>query len=201
MSIMPKSWSALLAGSALTLLSLGASEADAQWGSRAGLGYVVNAPNQYVGLSGHVLTTVAGGLGFYVDGKITRPTIADDQFFDPSITAQFVDDNYGDVPLGDEEEYLSVNFALMRPLTPELLMYAGAGYTSRTVYVEYQDLTEGRGQSGFYWVEDPENAATGLNVLFGAFFKIGRNVSLQFGVESQPRGATVGASYSVPFGG
>lgn len=201
MNTMIRSLSTGVACAALALVSLGASHAEAQWGPRVGVGYVVNAPNQYVGLSGHVLTTVAGGLGFYVDGKITRPSIADHQTFDPNTTAQFVDDNYGDIPLGDEEEYRSVNFALMRPLTPELLLYAGAGYTSRTVYVEYQDLTEERGRGGFYWVEDPDNAGSGLNVLFGGFFRIGRNVSLQFGAESQPRGVTVGASYAVPFGG
>lgn len=200
MNTIRRSWSAGLAGVALAILSVGASEADAQWGSRAGVGFVVNAPNQYLGLSGHVLTGVAGGLGLYVDGKIVRPSVADEENFDGGITAQFVDDNYGDVPLGEEEEYRTVNVALMRPLTPELLLYAGAGHTSRTVYVEYQDLSEERGRSGFYWVEDPDNAATGVNVLLGAFFRISRNVSLQFGVESQPRGATVGASYSVPFG-
>lgn len=188
---------ALVVGSSL---SVPAERAEAQWGPRVGIGYVVSAPHQYLGLSAHVLTRHLGGLGLYVDGKTSHSTPSKRANFESGWNAQYVDDNFGDLPFGEDAAYRSVNLALMRPITPELILYAGAGMTERTLYVEYLDENEQRGQNGFYWVEDDDASATGLNVLAGAFFRIGRNVSLQFGVESEPRGATVGASYAVPIG-
>lgn len=188
----------VLVGCGALGLLLSAPPAVAQWSPRVGIGYVVNAPNQYVGLSGHVLTRYMGGLGLYVDAKTTRPTVTDDEKFEEEWTAQFVDDNFGDIPFGDESEYWSINAAVMRPTTPELILYLGGGYTERNVYVEYIDDQGERGVAGVYWVEDTDEAASGLNVIAGAFFRIARSVSLQFGVEAQPRGVTVGASYAIP---
>lgn len=187
-------------GAAAALLLSAAPDAEAQWGPRVGVGYVVNAPNQYVGLSAHVLTQVMGGLGLYVDGKITRPSVRDRDNFETQWTAEYVENNFGDVPFGDLDEYTSINLALMRPITPELIAYAGAGYTDRSVYVEYLNEERERGTSGIYWVEAPDDAATGVNVLLGGFFRISRSMSLQFGIETAPRGATVGASFAVPLG-
>lgn len=188
--------------SAVTIASLvgATTAAQAQWGTRVGLGYVVNAPNQYVGLSGHFLTGALGGLGLYLDGKIDRPSEESRDNFQPQWTAEHVDDTFGDQFVGRNEEYVSFNAALMRPITPELIAYLGAGLSDRRAYVEYYDLGQERGTSGFYWVEDTDAQATGVNVLGGAFFRISRNVFLQFGVEAIPRGATVGASYSLPLG-
>jgi hypothetical protein len=197
---MPNPRVLVLAGamSALTLFS--GADAAAQWTPRVGVGYVANAPNQFVGGSIHVLTGLAGGLGLYVDAKVTRPSAADRDNFEPDWTAQFVDDNFGDFSFGDESEYRSINVALMRPVTPELVAYAGAGFTRRSVYVEYLDEQRERGTRGFYWVEDPDAEDEGLNVLVGAFFRIASRVSLQFGVETAPVGATIGASYAFPLG-
>lgn len=183
-----------------TSLGVAAERAEAQWGPRIGVGYVASAPHQYLGLSAHVLTRQLGGLGLYVDAKMSHSTPSDRENFESDWNAQYVDDNFGDLPFGGDSEYRSVNAALMRPVTPELILYAGAGITERTSYVEYLDENEERGRNGFYWVEDDDAGATGLNLLAGAFFRIGRNVSLQFGLESEPRGATVGASYAVPIG-
>lgn len=193
---MPKSVMIVLLVAAALLA--GPAAVDAQWGPRAGVGYVVNAPNQYVGVSAHVLTGAMGGLGLYVDGKVRRPSVRDRENFDPEITAQYVDDNFGDLPFGSRSEYVSFNGALLRPITPELMMYAGAGISERREYVEYLDEQRELGNSGFYWVEDTDAAGQGVNVIAGAFFRIARSVSLQFGIETQPRGATVGASYSFP---
>lgn len=190
----------VLTAAVSALILCGGADAAAQWGPRVGIGYVVNAPNQYVGVAAHVLTGALGGLGLYVDGKITVPSARDKENFQAEWTAQHVDDNFGDVPFSTEEQHRSFNAALMRPVTPELIVYAGAGLTERSVYVEYFDEVRERGKSGFYWVEDTDQKATGLNVLGGAFFRIARNVALQFGVESEPRGLTIGASYSIPLG-
>ena len=185
-------------GALSALMGCGGADAAAQWGPRVGIGYVVNAPNQYLGVTAHVLTGALGGLGLYVDGKFTVPSARDKENFESQWTAQHVDDNFGDIPFGTEEQHRSFNAALMRPLTPELIVYAGAGLTERSVYVEYFDEARERGKSGFYWVEDTDNNKTGVNVLGGAFFRIARNVSLQFGAESEPQGLTIGASYSIP---
>lgn len=187
-------------GALSALMVCGGADAAAQWGPRVGIGYVVNAPNQYVGASAHVLTRALGGLGLYVDGKFTVPSARDKDNFQEEWTAQYVDDNFGDIPFTTDEQHRSFNAALMRPVTPELILYAGAGLTERAAFVEYRDETGERGNLGFYWVEDPDQKATGLNVLGGAFFRIGRNVALQFGAEAEPRGLTIGASYSIPLG-
>lgn len=189
---------ATLFGLSLLLPGKAGAQASQQWGSRVGVGYVVSAPNQYVGVSAHVLSTLAGGVGLYFDGKATRPSISSRENFESAWTSRHVDNTFGDLPFSDAHEYRSLNIALLRPMTPELMIYAGAGLTRRTVYVEYLDEERERGRYGVYWVEDTDAAAEGVNALAGAFFRIGRNMSLQFGFETQPGGVTVGAAYSLP---
>lgn len=185
---------------AVTFLSLLPVEAAAQWLPRIGIGYVTNLPEQNVGVSFHMLTMRWGGLGLYLDGKLASESRRGESNFDPQFTARQVEDQFGDAFIRDEDSFRSLNLALMRPITPELMLYAGVGYVTRETYVEYWDPELNRGRAGYYWVEDTDVAAVGLNGLAGGMFRIGRRLSLQLGLETAPRGATVGVNYGIPLG-
>lgn len=166
---------------------------------RLGLGYVVNAPHMYLGFSAFGTSTRWGGIGLYVDAKFDIDSPADEQDYIDSLTVQIVEDEIGDRFFDEEDEWRSFNIAVMRPLSRELMVYAGAGYAERERYWQYVDESGERGIGGFYWVRNTEESGGQVNFLGGAFFRIGSNLALQFGVESTPLGATVGAAYSIPW--
>lgn len=168
---------------------------------RLGVGYVVNAPSMYLGFSGFAVTPVWGGIGLYVDAKFDRDSPMDEQSYIDSLTVQIVEDEIGDEFVGEEDEWKGFNAALVRPLSPQLMVYLGAGYAERERYWRYQDPGQGRGTGGFYWVRNLEESGSEINVLGGAFFRITSNIALQFGLESMPRGMTVGGAYSIPLAG
>lgn len=163
-----------------------------------GIGYVANAPDMLAGGAAYVILPVAGGLGLYVDAKFDTSDRSDDDAFDPTLTAQEVDDQIGDEFRADESSWTSFNAALMRPLTPAFTVYAGAGYARETVYYEYFDESRERGLAGIYWVEAPDQEATKVNFLAGMLLRMTPWISAQFGMETAPRGATVGISISYP---
>jgi hypothetical protein len=166
---------------------------------RVGVGFVASAPHEYLGVSVHAVSgRVLGGLGVYVDAKMGTESPRDEEGFNPDLTAQEVDDLYGDQIFSTRSDWRSVNVALVRPVLRELMVYLGAGYSEETVYREYLDPEGERGVLGFYWVEDPDASGPEVNLLGGAMFGISSNVYIQFGVETKPRGVTVGASYSLP---
>lgn len=166
---------------------------------RVGVGFVASAPHEFLGLSAHAVSPrVLGGLGIYVDAKMGNDSPRDEPDFDPDLTAEEVEDLYADQLFEERSDWRSVNVALVRPVLPELMVYAGAGYSDESRYRQYYDPGEDRGLQGFYWVEDPENSGGRMNLLAGAMFGVSQNVFIQFGVETRPRGVTVGASYSLP---
>lgn len=166
---------------------------------RVGVGFVANAPHEFLGVSVHAVSPrILGGLGIYVDAKIGNDSPRDEAGFDPDLTAAEVEDLYPDELFTEQSDWRSVNVALIRPVLPELMVYLGAGYSDESRYNEYFDPTATRGDLGFYWVEDPESSGGQVNVLGGAMFGVSQNVFIQFGVETKPRGVTVGASYSIP---
>ena len=168
---------------------------------RIGIGYVTNAPNIFAGASVYGLTGILGGLGLYVDTKISTSSPADEVDFVTEWTAAEIENDYEDqIFREDGFEWWSVNAAILRPISPELMLYVGAGYTDEKVYRRYNDpsdeLGEDVGTFGYYWVEDPDASGGKVNFLGGAFFRMTRHVALQFGLESEPGGFTVGGSYS-----
>lgn len=189
---------------ALTVVPLAAQRAHSppgtgfQSGPRVGIGYVVNAPSMFLGFNGYALTGQLGGLGIYVDAKLDFDSPRDEPGFTDAWTARFVEDEIGDQFFREEDEWRSLNVALIRPLSPDLMVYAGAGLAERNRYWEYVDQTRERGLFGYYWVRNEDESTSFVNVLGGLFFRIAPQFALQVGVESMPRGATVGASYSLP---
>lgn len=162
-----------------------------------GIGYAANAPLQLLGVSGHVVFPHAGGIGLYLDAKMPRDRIGSRSSFRGDVTVERAEQVYGDRFFREEDSWRTVNGGLVRPVTPALMVYAGAGASERTRYVEYQDTTGTRGERSFYWVEDPDRSGTEINVLIGAFFRISRIVLVQLGFETAPRGLTVGGSFGL----
>jgi hypothetical protein len=193
---------------AAALFALAAAPAAAQIGvpaSRAmsfeprfGVGYVANMPNQFAGVSAHFISDFMGGLGVYVDAKFDLESPEDEPGFEPGLTAREVDDDLGDQLFHEDGSWRSVNVALMRPLAPQFVVYAGAGYADGKNYRQYIDAEGERGLEGFYWVRDEEGSGGEINVLGGAFFQLTRAIAFQVGAESKPGGFTLGVSYLVP---
>lgn len=166
------------------------------------LGYVVNAPEQMLGGSAMTVGPKWGGWGLYADAKFTRDTPEDGDRFDPTLTADDVATQLPQDELFQEASaWRSLNAAVVRAVSPQFAVYAGAGVTDETAYDEYQsDERQGTAEA-FYWVEDEAESSSEPNVLGGVFLRASRNLLFHFGGEANPAGATIGASLGLPLGG
>ena len=198
-----RSWSGSAATGLLAALLLafaGTASAAAQnvTRTRFGFGYVAQAPELMAGGAAYVIFPVAGGIGLYADAKFdaSNPTRKSNYLAD--LTAQQVEDQFGDRFLYSTASWRSFDLAVMRPLRPSLTIYAGAGYARKREYKEYLDDTGTRGLAGHYWVEDTAARASTVNLMGGFFFRMSRFLNAQFGVESAPGGVTVGLSLALP---
>ncbi len=194
---------------ALATLTLPGSEVRAQGqrplipdmrnSSRVGVGYVVNIPNTFVGFTALGMTPkLFGGAGVYADVKFTTSSTSSDPSYLSDVSVLQAETTFGDLLFQERSDWLSINFALVYAVGRELAVYGGAGYTREKHYREYHDDLQTRGEFGFYWVSDPEASGNRVNVLGGAFFRLGRSVMIQTGVEAQPKGATIGVMF-LPF--
>jgi hypothetical protein len=146
-----------------------------------------------------VLSPRWGGIGVYVDAKFDLSNPTDERGYDPSVTSQQVADMVGGEYRGTEGSWRSVNVALMRPLTPSLIGYAGGGMAKRTVFDLYNvDPAEPVGLGGLVWAENPDATETRLNLMVGFLMRLTSRVSAHIGYETQPAGATVGVSLRIP---
>mgnify|MGYP004501797231 CR=1 FL=1 len=166
---------------------------------RIGIGYVANIPNQMVGVTGHFVSpTLLGGLGLYVDAKLDNSSPEDEEGFIPDLTAEQVAETRNDVIFQQAGSWQTVNVALMKPVTSQLVAYAGAGVSKVTEYNEYFDEAREMGRLGFYWVEDEERSGTHANFMGGVFFQLGESFAVQMGGETRPAGFTMGLTYLLP---
>ncbi|HEX6368089.1 MAG TPA: hypothetical protein VF006_04090 [Longimicrobium sp.] len=165
---------------------------------RFGIGFAANMPNQFAGVSAHFISDFMGGLGVYVDAKFDVESPEDEEGFEADLTAAQVDEEFGDQIFHEDGSWRSVNVALMKPIAPQFVIYAGAGYADGKHYRQYIDAEGELGLEGFYWVRDEENSGSDINILGGAFFQLTRSFAFQVGAESKPGGFTIGVSYLVP---
>lgn len=165
---------------------------------RIGVGFTANVPDQLVGGSVHFLSGRFGGLGLYADVKLDMESPEDDPGFTDNITPREVEETRNHRLFDSDASVTSVNVALMRALSPQFTLYAGAGYSDVTEYVQYWDESGDTGDFGYYWVEDEENSAGKVNLLGGAMFQLGESFAIQMGAESKPAGFTFGVSYLIP---
>ena len=165
---------------------------------RIGIGYVTNAPNMFLGANVYFVADQVGGLGLYVDFKRSTSSPRDEPDFIDSLTVADVEALPGHEQDFDADTWWSVNGALVRPVTPELMLYVGAGYTNEEVFFRYRTDDPDFGSFGRYWIADEEASGGRVNVMAGAFLRMGRRIALQFGLELAPGGFTVGGSYTLP---
>ncbi len=192
-------WGGLLLSSVLflTLRPAGGQELDRV---RAGIGFVANAPHQMAGAGGYILLPLWGGIGLYVDGKGDIDSPAKDRAFDEDLTAAEVmtDPRYAGTRYVKSETSwrLSFNMALVRPLNPFLMVYLGGGFSQGEAYSLY-DVPQGDiGRA--LWVRDLEFDEDRVNIMLGLILRMSRMFSSQIGIETQPRGLTVGISLRLP---
>lgn len=165
------------------------------------VGYTINAPTQLVGIGTAYFSPGLGGWGVYADAKLTLESPTNESSFDPSLTSAEAEERFDDDLFDERDIWTTVNVAAVRTLLESLAVYAGAGFSDKKAYHEYFDNANvnPRGELGYYWVEDVAASGTFVNLLAGGFFRASESVVFQFGVESQPRGFTVGGSIAVPF--
>lgn len=162
------------------------------------LGYVANIPNQFLGASLTVMPASLRGWGLYADFKIDIESPADDDGYIDSLTAADVDNDLGDALFGVDGSWTSANLAVVRAISPELAVYAGAGAGFRKEYNQYFDEDAELGISGLYWVEDTDVSGTYVNGIAGVLLRLTGSVTAQFGAESAPPGFTIGLQLAIP---
>lgn len=202
----------LVSALAISALLLSAGSLRAQnnpgplTGAQFGVGFVGNAPDAFVGGGVYVvvpeLGPISGGIGLYVDAKFDLDDAADERAFNGNLTS-------GEL-LGDpgrqeadfvrrESSWMSVNVALIRPLTPFLMVYGGGGMARATRYELFNvNQADPAGVGGVVWTENPDLEETRVNLMVGIVMRLTSAVSTHFGFETQPRGLTVGASLRLP---
>jgi hypothetical protein len=164
------------------------------------IGYVANAPDLMVGGGGYAIFDFLGGIGLYVDAKFDLETPAGEDTFEAGLTVGDAENQIGAGFIQTDFGYQSFNAALVRPLNSELAVYVGGGLVKLKGYRLYQDLDPASelGVSGVFWVEDTSQDEVRGNVMFGAFLRLNSFLSSQVGIETEPKGFTVGVSFRLP---
>jgi hypothetical protein len=95
--------------------------------------------------------------GVYVDAKFTFGSPEGESNFDPSLTPEDAE-GFGDIVADEKSVWTTVTVAVMRVVSGEATLYAGAGYSREDAYVQYFDESRERGEFGFYWVKDDKES-------------------------------------------
>jgi hypothetical protein len=199
MTLCCRRWAHLASlSAALALCAGGGAAQSVDSGPLFGVGYVANAPQMLAG--GAVWGVIPGlrGFGLYLDFKTSLGSASNNANFEEGLTAAEAQEAYGDEFFDQEDDWRAVNVALVRPLTPELIVYVGGGVSWNTHYQEFWDPTFERGDIGWYWVEDPAESGSYANIMAGGFLRIAPRIRIQFGGETKPAGFTVGVSLNQP---
>lgn len=165
-----------------------------------GLGFVANAPDALLGGSAYLILPTAGGIGLYVDAKFDNANPSGELGFDARYTARQVAGDLGGVFVKREASWRSLNAALVRPLTPSLMVYVGGGIATASYYDLFANvpLDVDAGHGGVVWAESPEDDETLGNLMFGVMLRMTSRFTTQFGYETRPKGVTAGVSLRLP---
>ncbi|MCJ7627113.1 MAG: hypothetical protein MUO50_01875 [Longimicrobiales bacterium] len=163
-----------------------------------GIGFVGNVPDAIAGAAGYIVVPRLGGIGIYLDAKFDVDDPSDDRGFDPRVTVDQVE-GLGGAEVKSESSWWSVNAAFVRPVSPFLMIYVGAGYAHRKVYGLYNVDPSGEvGLGGVVWAESPGKEEKRLNLMAGIMMRLTSRVTSQFGFETRPQGVTAGATLRFP---
>jgi len=164
-----------------------------------GLGYAANAPNLMAGGEAYVVTPYLGGVGLYVDAKFDVEDPSGEPEYISDLTAEDVANQISGAEfIRRESAYKSFNVAVLKAMSPYLMLYAGGGVVRRTRYHFYEAAGTDYGVSGVFWVKAPSEDVTRPNAMLGIFMRMSTFLSAQVGIETEPRGFTVGASFRLP---
>lgn len=153
-------------------------------------GFVVNGPEQLLGVGVGWLPGFLGGWGLYLDFKTDADSPARSERF-ITMSAEEAQE-IGDERRFTDHSYTSMNAAVLRTYGSNVTLYAGGGVTNERVYSEFFDDTGTRGRLGLYWAEYAGEGGIRTNLMVGLFFRVNRAVIIQFGAEAVPTGMTVG---------
>jgi hypothetical protein len=159
-----------------------------------GFGYMGNAPHALLGAMAWVITPVAGGTGVFVDARMTHKDYEDDALFEPGVTSEQAQTDFGHFYIRSVESWRSARIGLVRPLSRDFALYGGVGYGDGTIYDEYLDDTGERGVAGSYRALNDVSSGGRVSLTGGAIFRFGEALAFQFGLDTAPRGFSVGAS-------
>ncbi len=193
---------------ALAVLALLAPAVAAQQATRPspidhaqfGIGYVANLPDLEVGGAGYVILPRWGGIGVYVDAKVQVSGPPKETAYDPSVTAEQIENDVGGNYIRTEGTWWSVNAAVLRPLSPYFTVYLGGGVAHETSYRQYDQIDRnlGIGVGGVVWAEDPRATESRANLMVGMITRLTSRLSAHFGYETQPDGVTAGLTLRLP---
>jgi len=155
------------------------------------MGYTVNIPTEYFGLS--ILYTRPKTVGFIVEAKLSLPGKPEPYY--STITQWEAEVFYGDPKLGSRETYLTTNIGLTYTFSKRFGFYSGMGYTIYTEYNQYDDPTNILGDT--YWIE--VNEINGFNFLGGFLIGLIKNVASHIGLETNPFGITLGLDFKIDY--
>ena len=177
----------------------GQQDPEALSRTQFGVGFVGNAPDALLGGGAYVILPRWGGIGLYVDAKFDYSNPTGERGWDASVTSAEVANDVGGDFIKREESWQSFNVALVRPLSPTISAYAGAGVARGKAYDLFEvGLASDVGFGGVVWAEDPPSEETKVNILFGVITRISSRISAHFGYDTQPSGITVGLTLRLP---
>jgi hypothetical protein len=193
-------WTAVRLALACGLALAGAAPAAGQFPDRMqfGLGYAGNAPDAMGGVSAYAIWPKFGGLGIYVDTKWDIDSPEKDRAFDPTRTKTTVESELtGAQFLNSEDSFRTFNIALLRPMSPSLMLYAGGGLARAKAYYLYNVPAQGDIDDALL-VAAPDQDEDRVNLMAGMILRLSPVLSSQFGFESEPSGVTIGVSFRLP---
>ena len=163
---------------------------------RNGVGWAVVLPDAFLGVGGfHLLGR--SNWGAYADGKRTHSSRTSDKQYLKHLTVASVEaqlQSHRRREVARWEEWLFLNLALVRAITPQLALILGGGAAKKLTIQEYLDPTEERlTDSGFYYVRDDADSGWRPNAVVMALIQSTEQVGITAGFESSPKSLSLGA--------
>ncbi|TVR64908.1 MAG: hypothetical protein EA422_05440 [Gemmatimonadales bacterium] len=158
-------------------------------GRLLGVGYTGVIPDAAAG-AGVLFFPSESRLGFFAEGKTTWGTLRDEPSFldDPGTFGP------GISRLRKEDEWNVFNGGVVLALNPDFAVLIGGGLAQRTRFVEFVDVAE----EFSFLVEDPQKSGNRPNGVVGFVLRVGSQVALRFGMESDPRMVSLGGYFLIP---
>jgi hypothetical protein len=187
-------WTGVLIAAALMLAApaapIAAQDVPPAAGQVYGLGLVAGVPEMMLGLTFH-----GSGRrpGLYLDFRISLHGPGDDYYEN---IASWEADRWGDRVTDEFVQNLGLNVGLVTPRLGPVALYGAGGPVMKQHYQERYDPMRILGTGGRYVIDAPEGVAWGVNLMAGALVRAGSNMFVQAGVESMPRGVTLGIGFS-----